>query len=143
MPSSMQGCSVVCVARAQADQPGGAFISPTARITQDKTQVCEARPFDLETNKRADMYQARIQDSEGGFRTFRRGGGGVRTGISGADPNCCRALGKLTSKQKLQTAVGGGGVRSPKKKPCIRARVCTVLFQMMRDFCHINAILIW
>ena len=52
----------------------------------------------------------------GGVRTFRRGGG-VRTGISGADPNCCRALGKSTSKQKLQTAVGGGGVRSPKKAP--------------------------
>ena len=34
----------------------------------------------------------------GGVRTFRRGGGGgVRTGISGADPNCCRALGKSTS----------------------------------------------
>ena len=43
---------------------------------------------------------------KGGFRTFRRGGG-VRTGISGADPNCCRALGKSTSKKKLQTAVGG------------------------------------
>ena len=59
--------------------------------------------------------QARIQDSEGGVRTFRRGGG--RTGISGADPNCCRVLGKSTSKKKLQTAVGGGGFRSPKKPP--------------------------
>ena len=45
---------------------------------------------------------------------FRRGvsyiqkGGGVRTGISGADPNCCRVLGKSTSTTKLQTAVGGG-----------------------------------
>ena len=58
---------------------------------------------------------------------FRRGGfvhsegGGVRTGISGADPNCCRALGKSTSKKKLQTAVGGegggGGSDHPKKTP--------------------------
>ena len=46
----------------------------------------------------------------------RNKGGGGRTGISGADPNCCRALGKSTSKKKLQTAVGGG-VRSPPKKP--------------------------
>ena len=49
---------------------------------------------------------------------FRRGvvhsEGGGRTGISGADPNCCRALGKSTSKQK-NTAVGGGGFRSPPK----------------------------
>ena len=52
--------------------------------------------------------QGRIQDSE------------FRTGISGADPNCCRVLGKSTSKKKLQTAVGGG-VRSPPKKTCIRA----------------------
>ena len=44
----------------------------------------------------------------GGF-VHSEGGGGVRTGISGADPNCCRALGKSTSQQKLQTAVGGGG----------------------------------
>ena len=44
------------------------------------------------------------------------GGGGVRTGISGADSSCCRVLGKSTSKKKLQTAVGGG-VRSPKNKP--------------------------
>ena len=63
--------------------------------------------------------QARIQDSEGGGG-FVHSEGGVRTGISGADPNCCRALGKSTSKKKLQTAVGGG-VRSPKKNPCIRA----------------------
>ena len=54
--------------------------------------------------------QARIQDSErGGGFVHSEGGGGVRTGISGADPNCCRALGKSTSKKKLQTAVGGGG----------------------------------
>ena len=42
------------------------------------------------------------------------GGGGVRTGISGADPSCCRVLGKSTSKKKLQTAVGGGPI-TPKK----------------------------
>ena len=52
--------------------------------------------------------QGRIQDSEGGGGfVHSEGGGGVRTGISGADPNCCRVLGKSTSKQKLQTAVGG------------------------------------
>ena len=51
----------------------------------------------------------------GGVRTFRRGGG-VRTGISGADPNCCRVLGKSTSKKKLQTAVGGVSDH-PKKTP--------------------------
>ena len=59
---------------------------------------------------------------------FRRGGfvhsegGGVRTGISGADPNCCRALGKSTSKQKLQTAVGGASDH-PQKKP-VSAPAC-------------------
>ena len=53
---------------------------------------------------------------------FRRGvsyiqKGGFRTGISGADPNCCRALGKSTSKKKLQTAVGGGGGPITPKNP--------------------------
>ena len=42
--------------------------------------------------------------------------GGFRTGISGADPNCCRVLGKSTSKKKLQTAVGGVSDH-PKKTP--------------------------
>ena len=50
----------------------------------------------------------------GGF-VHSEGGGGVRTGISGADPNCCRALGKSTSKIKLQTAVGGGVPMTQKK----------------------------
>ena len=60
--------------------------------------------------------QARIQDSEGGGVVHSEGG--VRTGISGADPNCCRVLGKSTSKKKLQTAVGGGGgYDHPPKKP--------------------------
>ena len=53
--------------------------------------------------------QARIQDSEGGGGVSYIQKGGFRTGISGADPNCCRVLGKSTSKNKLQTAVGGGG----------------------------------
>ena len=44
---------------------------------------------------------SRIQKG-GGFRTFRRGGGGVRTGISGADPNCCRVLRKSTSKKNCR-----------------------------------------
>ena len=51
-----------------------------------------------------------------GVRTS-EGGGGGRTGISGADPSCCRVLGKLTSKKKLQTAIGGGGSDHPKKTP--------------------------
>ena len=41
----------------------------------------------------------------GGFtpcRHLRGGGRGVRTGISGADPNCCRALGKSTSKKNCR-----------------------------------------
>ena len=54
-----------------------------------------------------DSEQARIQDSEGGGGGLYIQKGGFRTGISGADPNCCRALGKSTSKKKLQTAVGG------------------------------------
>ena len=68
---------------------------------------------------RLDMTQARIQDSEGGGGgSYIQKGGGVLTGISGADPNCCRALGKSTSKKKLQTAVGGGGGSDdPHKKP--------------------------
>ena len=48
---------------------------------------------------------SRIQKGRGFVHS--EGGGGVRTGISGADPSCCRVLGKSTSKQKLQTAVGG------------------------------------
>ena len=51
---------------------------------------------------------SRIQKRGGGGSYIQKGGGG-RTGISGADPNCCRVLGKSTSKKKLQTAVGGGG----------------------------------
>ena len=60
---------------------------------------------------------SRIQKG-GGVRTFRRGGG-VRTGISGADPNCCRALHGQINKQKkiADSRRGGGGVRSPPKKP--------------------------
>ena len=62
---------------------------------------------------------SRIQKGGGGGGgSYIQKGGGVRTGISGADPNCCRALGKSTSKQKLQTAVGGGGGSDhPKEKP--------------------------
>ena len=59
---------------------------------------------------------------------FRRGGG-VRTGISGGDPNWCRALGKSTSKTKLQTAVGGGGGPMTPKKP---------LYPRMRAFPNPN-----
>ena len=44
------------------------------------------------------VNQARIQDSEGGVSYIQKGG--FRTGISGADPNCCRVLGKSTSKKK-------------------------------------------
>ena len=45
-------------------------------------------------------------------------GGGVRTGISGADPNCCRALGKSTSKKKIaDSRRGGGGSDHPKQTP--------------------------
>ena len=49
----------------------------------------------------------------GGGSYIQKGGGGVRTGISGEDPNCCRALGKSTSKKKLQTALGGGSDDPP------------------------------
>ena len=58
---------------------------------------------------------------------FRRGGfvhseqEFVRTGILGADPNCCRVLGKSTSKKKLQTAVGG--VSDHPKNPPVSAHV--------------------
>ena len=51
----------------------------------------------------------------GGGGSYIQKGGGVRTGISGADPSCCRVLGKSTSKKKLQTAVGGGDSDHPKK----------------------------
>ena len=61
------------------------------------------------------MWQARIQDSEGGGGSYIQKGG-FRTGISGAAPNCCRVLGKSTSKKKLQTAVGGVS-DDPKKTP--------------------------
>ena len=40
--------------------------------------------------------------------------GGFRTGISGADPNCCRALGKSTSK-KIADSRRGGFPITPKK----------------------------
>ena len=38
---------------------------------------------------------SRIQTGGGGGSYIQKGG--FRTGISGADPNCCRALGKSTS----------------------------------------------
>ena len=72
-----------------------------------------------------DYYLNKRQKSKKGFRggsRIQKGGGsyiqkgGFRTGISGADPNCCRVLGKSTSKKKLQTAVGGVSDH-PKKKP--------------------------
>ena len=64
--------------------------------------------------------QARIQDLEGGGSYIQKGG--FRTGISGGDPNCCRALGKSTSKKKIaDSRRGGGGVPMTQKKPCIRA----------------------
>ena len=75
--------------------------------------------------------------SEGGVSYIQKGG--FRTGISGANLNCCRALGKSTSKTKLQTAIGGGGgFRSPPKKTCIRAWCCTANLGRMLDFtsCH-------
>ena len=66
--------------------------------------------------------KARIQDSEGGGG-FVHSEGGFRTGISGADPNCCRVLGKSTSKKKLQTAVGGVSDHPPPKKTPVSAHV--------------------
>ena len=65
--------------------------------------------------------QARIQDSEGGGGfVHSEGGGGVSyRNFRLADPNCCRALGKSTSKKKLQTAVGG--VSDDPQKTWIRA----------------------
>ena len=76
----------------------------------------------LHTNTHPHMYTPRIHSGadpgfrRGGVRTFRRGGG-VRTGISGADPNCCRALGKLINKQKEIADRRGGGSDHPPKKP--------------------------
>ena len=70
--------------------------------------------------------QARIQDSEGGGGSYIQKGGGVRTGISGADPNCCRALGKSTSKTKIADSRRGGGSDHSPRKTCIRA--CWVLY---------------
>ena len=65
------------------------------------------------SRSRSITKQGRIQDSEGGFRTFRRGGGVVQEFqeriqiVAGSwDIN----------KQKLQTAVGGGGVSDQPKK---------------------------
>ena len=73
--------------------------------------------------------QARIQDSEGGGGSYIQKGGGGRTGISGADPNCCRVLGKSTSKKKIADSRRGGGVRSPQKNPCIRVAY-TIFFRL-------------
>ena len=64
--------------------------------------------FDKMNITHASYYeQARIQDSEGGVSYIQKGGG-VRTGISGADPNCCRALGKSTSNTNCRQPWGGG-----------------------------------
>ena len=52
----------------------------------------------------------------------------IRTGISGAEPNCCRALGKSTSKNKLQTAVGGGGGSEHPKKTPVSAHGGVILY---------------
>ena len=46
----------------------------------------------------ADIHRRGSRIQKGGGFVHSEGGGGVRTGISGADPNCCRALGKSTSK---------------------------------------------
>ena len=51
--------------------------------------------------------------SEGGVSYIQKGG--FRTGISGADPNCCRALGKSTSKTKIAGSRRGGGPITQKK----------------------------
>ena len=52
----------------------------------------------------------------GGF-VHQKGGGGVRTGISGADPSCCRVLGANQQAKKNCRQPWGGGGDHPKKKP--------------------------
>ena len=69
--------------------------------------------------------QARIQDSEGGGgRTFRRGGGGgfvhYRNFRSGSKLVQGPSWPGQIKKQKKEIAAMGGGVRSPKRPPCIR-----------------------
>ena len=55
---------------------------------------------------------SRIQKG-GGPYIQKGGGGGVRTGMSRTDPNCCRALGKSTSKKEIADSRGGGGGGGP------------------------------
>ena len=79
------------------------------------------------------IRQARIQDSEGG--SYIQKGGEVRTGISGADPNCCRVLGKSTSKKKLQTAVGGGSDPPPPVSAHVRCPYNSIYTEKRLGIC--------
>ena len=74
-----------------------------------------------------DLWIRYISNTESGADPgFRRGGGsyiqkggGVRTGISGADPNCCRAWAnqQATNQKIADSRRGGGGCDHPKETP--------------------------
>ena len=65
-------------------------------------------------------HQARIQDSEGGgvCSYIQKGGGGVVQEFQERIQIVAGPWANQQAKKKLQTAVGGGGVRSPPKKTC-------------------------
>ena len=63
---------------------------------------------------------ARIQDSEGGGYVHSEGGGGsYRNFRSGS--KLLQGPGQINKQKKIADSRRGGGVRSPKKPPCIRA----------------------
>ena len=124
-------------------------------VCKDRSTVsyCEARANVKDTGDRPQTVTEigtqsprLIQLTSGADPGFRRGGGsyiqkGVfRTGISGADPNCCRALDKSTGKQKLQTAVGGGGPITQQKPLYPRMNLSFITepdrFSLAQARCH-------
>ena len=67
--------------------------------------------------ERVDYYsmsmQARIQDSEGGGRTFRRGGGSYRNFRSGS--KLLQGPGQINKQKKIEDSRRGGGPITPQK----------------------------
>ena len=107
--SSSHGMKETAPAHYTPGSPQPGYVTLTFRCAHEQRGVPTRTP-----SRRG----SRIQKGGGGF-VHSEGGFSYR--ISGADPNGCRALGKSTSKKKLQTAVGWVFDHPPppkkKKKP--------------------------
>ena len=67
--------------------------------------------------------QGRIQDSEGGVSYIQKGGGGGSYRNFRSGSKLLQGPGQINKQRKIADSCrgGGGGVRSPPKKTCIRA----------------------